>query len=95
MKIVSGKDIDVFIRRFPDGKSSIEAWYHEAKNSEWKTSMDIKRRYSTASFLPKNYVIFNIKGNGYRLVTKVAYNTGVVYITWLGTHAEYNKRSFP
>ena len=95
MQIVSRKCITDFIRRYPDGKSSIEAWYAEAKSAEWKTSMDIKQRYASASFLPENYVIFNIKGNGYRLVTKIAYKTGVVYIKWLGTHAEYDKKNFP
>ena len=95
MNVVSRKCIKEFIQTYPDGKSSIEAWYHEAKCAEWKTSMDIKQRYASASFLPGNYVIFNIKGNSYRLVTKVAYKNGIVYIKWLGTHAEYDKRRFP
>ena len=95
MQIVSRKLIHDFIRTYPDGKSSIEAWFHEAKSAQWKTSMDIKRRYASASFLSENYVIFNIKGNSYRLVTKVAYNTGVVFVNWVGTYAEYDKRRFP
>jgi mRNA interferase HigB len=95
MQIVSRKLIHDFIRTYPDGKGSIEAWFHEAKIAEWTTSMDIKRRYASASFLSKNYVIFNIKGNNYRLVTQVAYNTGVVYVKWAGTHAEYDKLRFP
>ena len=95
MNVVSRKIIDEFIKKHPDGKNSIESWYHEAKNTVWKDSMDIKKRYSTASFLNKNYVIFNIKGNSYRLVTKIAYKTGHVLIKWIGTHAEYNRKSFP
>jgi mRNA interferase HigB len=95
MKIVSKKRIDEFIRRHPEAKSSIESWYYEAKHSTWKTSMDIKGSYRSASFIAGNHVIFNIKGNDYRLVTKIAYNTGFVYIKWLGTHSEYDKRSFP
>ena len=95
MKVVSRKHIDDFIRNHPDGKSSIESWYHEAINSTWETNMDIKRKYSSASFLKENYVIFNIKGNSYRLVTKIAYKTKIVLIKWLGSHAEYSKKDFP
>ena len=95
MKIVSKKCIDDFIRRHPEAKSSIESWYYEAKHSTWKTSMDIKDRYQSAGFISDNHVIFNIKGNNYRLVTKIAYKMEVVYIKWIGTHAEYDKRRFP
>ncbi|MFW5879342.1 MAG: type II toxin-antitoxin system HigB family toxin [bacterium] len=95
MKVVSRKQIDDFIKKHPDGKSSIESWYHEAITSIWKTNMDIKNKYSSASFLRNNYVIFNIKGNSYRLVTKLTYKTGIVLIKWLGTHAEYSKKNFP
>jgi mRNA interferase HigB len=95
MNVISREVIDKFIRRHPDGKSSIEAWYYEAKDSFWKNSVDIKEKYSSASFLAQNYVIFNIKGNSYRLVTKIAYNSGIVLIKWLGTHAEYDKKTFP
>ena len=95
MNVISRKEINSFIKKHPDGKNSIEAWYHEAKSSNWKNTMDIKKRYSSASFLKKNYVIFNIKGNSYRLVTKVAYNTGIVFIKWIGTHKEYDKMDFP
>ncbi len=95
MRIVSRKVIREFIQCHPDGKGSIESWYQEAKHASWKTSMDIKKRYASASFLADNHVVFNIKGNSYRLVTRIAYNTGVVYIAWLGTHADYDKRQFP
>jgi len=95
MKVIARKYIDEFIKAHPDGKSSIESWYYEAVNASWKTNMDIKRRYASASFLEKNHVIFNIKGNSYRLVTQIAYKSGVVYIKWLGTHAEYDKKVFP
>jgi len=95
MNVISRKEINEFIKRHPDGKSSIEAWYYEASNSIWETSMDIKKKYASASFIRDNYVIFNIKGNGYRLVTKVAYNQKTVFIKWIGTHAEYDKKEFP
>ena len=97
MNVISKREIDKFIKKHRDAKVALEAWYHEAnaKTTIWKTSSDIKKRYSSASFLGKNYVIFNIKGNKYRLVTKIAYNTGIVFIKWIGTHAEYDKENFP
>ena len=95
MRVVSRKQIDDFIRKHPDAKSSLESWYHETMAASWITSMDIKKRYSSASFLKDNYVIFNIKGNSYRLVIKVSFKNSVVFIKWMGTHAEYNKNSFP
>ena len=97
MNVISKREIDKFIRKHRDTKTPLEAWFHEAnaKTTIWKTSSDIKKRYPSASFLEKNYVIFNIKGNNYRLVTKVAYNSGIVFIKWIGTHAEYDKKKFP
>jgi len=97
MEVLTRKAIVDFIKKHPDAKSSIESWYHEVYVAIWKDTIDIKKRYNSASFLGKgsNYVIFNIKGNSYRLVTKIAYNTGKVFIKWIGTHAEYDKNKFP
>ena len=95
MEVRPKEEIDKFIRKHRDTKGPLGAWYKEAKSTTWRTSIDIKNKYSSVSFLEKNYVIFNIKGNKYRLVTKVAYKMGVVYIKWFGTHAEYDKKRFP
>lgn len=95
MRIVSRKQIDNFIRKHPDSKSSIESWYNEVIDAKWINSIDIKKRYSSASFLKDNFVIFNIKGNSYRLVIKVSYKNSVVLIKWIGTHSEYDKMNFP
>lgn len=75
----------------PAAKSAMEAWYAFAKDAHWKTSMDIKERYSSASFLHGNRVVFNISGNNYRLVTVVNYNLGIVEIRFADTHAEYDR----
>ncbi|CAG9169947.1 hypothetical protein LMG23994_01743 [Cupriavidus pinatubonensis] len=55
------------------------------------TPQDIKDRYPTASFVGRNRVIFNIKGNDYRLIVAIAYRIGVVYIKFIGTHGEYDR----
>ena len=70
------------------------SWYYEASAAEWQTPQNIKDRYRSASFLENNVVIFNIKGNKYRLVTKISYKRKTVFIKWIGTHAEYDKKNF-
>ena len=68
------------------------AWITDVEGARWHTPQDIKERYASASMLERNIVIFNVRGNEYRLVTVVAYQVGVVTVEWIGTHAEYSKR---
>ena len=82
-----------FWERHRDAEGALKAWYHEAKYAEWKTPADIVQRYPTADILVGNRVIFNIKGNRYRLIVKIHYNRGIVYIRFVGTHAEYDKNN--
>lgn len=77
-----------------DAKKALDAWYKEAESTAWLTSQDIKNKYRSADFLSDNRVIFNIKGNHYRLVVKVRYQNGIVVVEWVGTHAEYSKKKF-
>lgn len=95
MKVQPRKILDDFMRKHADAKGPLESWYAEVSAAHWDTPSDIKLRYQSASFLPQNYVIFNIKGNRYRLVTKLAYNSSIVLVKWIGTHAEYDKKTFP
>ncbi|MBU1077420.1 MAG: type II toxin-antitoxin system HigB family toxin [Spirochaetes bacterium] len=94
MNVISKKAIVDFIKKHPVSKSSLESWYYETCHDNWKTTMDIKKKYPTASFLKDNMVIFNISGNKYRLVVKLAYHTQRVFIKWIGTHSEYDKKIF-
>lgn len=81
-------------RKHPDCRGQLDAWRSEVERAQWADSQEIKEKYSTASFLADNRVIFNIKGNHYRLVVKVRYQGGIVLVEWGGTHAEYNKKRF-
>ena len=74
-----------------NAEQPLKAWYAEAKHAVWKTPVDIKAHYRHASIVGANRVVFNIAGNKYRLVVKFHYNTGVGYIRFVGTHAEYDK----
>ena len=94
MKVLGRNTLVEFGRKHADSKKALDAWFDEAKHADWQTPQDIKNRYNSADFLSDNRVIFNIKGNNYRLVIKVRYENDLVVIEWVGTHAEYDKKSF-
>ncbi len=93
MKIVGRSRLEAFCDRHADARKWIEHWLSEVEVARWTTSQDIRARYASASFLAGNLVIFNVKGNDYRLEVSVAYQTSVVVVRWAGTHAEYDQRN--
>jgi mRNA interferase HigB len=93
MKIVGRGVLEVFCSQHTDARRWIEHWLAEVEASTWATPQDIKSRYASASFLAGNRVIFNVKGNQYRLEVTVAYKTAVVVVVWAGTHADYDERN--
>lgn len=94
MEILGLLKLDKFKKKHANAVNPINAWILEVQAAKWETSQDIKNRYVTASFLAGNRVIFNIKGNDYRLVVKVKYQNDKVVIEWVGTHSEYDRQSF-
>lgn len=72
-------------------KAAFDAWFHEVSGASWTSSSDVKRLYATASIVSADRIVFNIKGNAYRLVASVDYAKGIVWIKWIGTHASYDK----
>ena len=90
MKIVSVKILREFWLKFPDAEQHLTAWVDEVKKTEWCQPADIKSKYRSASILKNRRVVFNIKGNDYRLVVSVAYRFAAVYIKFIGTHAQYD-----
>jgi mRNA interferase HigB len=91
MRIISRQTLKQFGEAHPDVEGALTAWHNEADHAQWKSPAEIKKRYPSADILPGNRVVFNIKGNSYRLVVKIHYNRGIVYIRFVGTHAEYGK----
>ena len=69
----------------------LKAWFHEASKAEWVAPSQIKKDYPNASFIAGNRVVFNIKGNHYRLIVKINYGYQMIWIRFVGTHAEYDK----
>ena len=94
MKVLGRDKLVKYYKKHSNVQSALEAWMNEVESAAWKTLQDIKDRYSSADFLANNRVIFNIKGNHYRLVVKVAYKNGIAVIEWIGTHSEYDKQRF-
>lgn len=77
--------------KYSDSENPLRAWYTEAKKERWRTTQDIKNKYRNASFLGDNRVVFNIHGNKYRLVVHINYVLQIIFIKFIGTHAQYDK----
>ncbi len=75
----------------PSAEQPLKAWFSEATAGSWDSPQSIKDRYRHASFVDDNRVVFNIGGNKFRLITHVNYEFGIVYIKYVGTHADYNR----
>lgn len=71
-------------------KAALDAWFDEVRKAEWKSTADVKRRYASASVVSADRIVFNIKGNDYRLVVSVDFEKGIVWIKWIGTHDDYD-----
>ena len=91
MKVIAVGTLRRFWERHPDSEQPLKAWHDEAKHAAWTTPQDIRNHYTSASFVGRNRIIFNIKGNDYRLIVAVAYRFQAIYIKFIGTHAEYDR----
>ena len=80
-----------FWQRYPDAEQPFRAWYTNVKRADWKTPSEVKTAYRNASFVENNRVVFNIKGNSYRLVAAINYQYRIVYIRFVGTHQAYDR----
>ncbi len=76
---------------YRDAKGPLEAWFREAIHAHWKSPAEVKTQYRNASILGNNRVVFNIGGNKYRLIVRVNYPREIVYIRFVGSHADYDR----
>lgn len=93
MRVISRRRLREFWES-PIGHQSqqaLRAWFREAQQASWKGLFDIKAQYPTASILKNGRVVFNIGGNKLRLVTAIRYDLGIVFIRFVGTHAQYDR----
>jgi mRNA interferase HigB len=91
MRIMSRKRLVEFWRYHSDAEQPLRAWYAEAKKASWRSPAEIKSIYRNASLLANNRVVFNIKGNDYRLMVIVEYKQEKIFIRFIGTHQEYDR----
>lgn len=91
MRLIAIKTLREFWEQYPDAEQPLRAWADEVRAASWRTPADIKARFASASILKSRRVVFNIKGNDYRLVAAVAYQFQAVYVKFVGTHAEYDR----
>ncbi|MBF0621186.1 MAG: type II toxin-antitoxin system HigB family toxin [Magnetococcales bacterium] len=94
MRIIAKRTLREFWESSPtfcDSKGQLEAWHSFVLKANWATPSDIKAEFRNASFLKGNRVVFNIAGNKYRLIVKINYQYRIVYIRFIGTHAQYDQ----
>ena len=93
MEIIGKKALALLARKHADARNTVSAWVAEVKTATWKNTADLKTRYPHASFLANNNVVFNIRGNNYRIIVVVVYISGQVIVKFAGTHDEYERFS--
>lgn len=91
MKILVKKTILFYIKKYPIAETQLLIWYNEFSRYEFNNFNELKNVYGNASIVNNNRVVFNIKGNDFRLVVSINFLQGACYVIWFGTHAAYNK----
>lgn len=91
MRIVSRKKLIEYYLKHASSKTALEDWYQQVKKADWINLNQLKMDFTSADYVGSNRVVFNIKGNDYRLIAIIIYVSQKVYVRWIGTHAEYNK----
>jgi mRNA interferase HigB len=89
VRIIALKTLRLFWEQHPDARQALQAWHHDARQATWKSPLEIKKVYRNASVVGRNRVVFNIKGNRYRLVVAVQYQHGIVYVRFVGSRRAY------
>jgi mRNA interferase HigB len=91
MRVIALGTLRTFWENYPDARQPLLAWYDDVRHAVWQSPNDIKSVYRNASIIANNRVVFNIKGNDYRLIVAVNYRFGIVYIRFVGSHKGYDR----
>lgn len=93
MRIIKEKTLNEYCKqsKYHQAEESLRAWIYEVRFSTWENSNELKAKYGNASIISSKRVVFNIKGNDYRLIVDIEYRLKIVFVVWFGTHAEYDK----
>lgn len=90
-RIFAKSTLRKFWEKHAETEQYLKTWYNTAMSSEWRDPNDIKRTYANASVSKNSRVVFNIKGNDYRLVAKINFEKQWLFVRFIGTHSEYGK----
>jgi mRNA interferase HigB len=90
MRIIARNTLIKYWETNPVSEQPLKSWFDEVQNAYWETPNELKWQFRNASVITKKRVVFNIKGNNYRLVVDIEYKIGIVFIVWIGTHKEYD-----
>lgn len=91
MRVFNYSTLKDYWKNYSEAEQQLKIWHSEALKANWNTSADLKQNYRTASIINSKRVVFNIKGNDYRLIIDVEYTKKSIFIVWFGTHKEYDK----
>ena len=97
MRIIARRTLRQFVQSLaghkdqPAVKAALDAWFDEARKARWRSTAELKQSYATASIVTAERVVFNVKGNAYRLVVAVDFEKSIVWIKWLGSHKDYDR----
>ncbi|MCF6359500.1 MAG: type II toxin-antitoxin system HigB family toxin [Cyclobacteriaceae bacterium] len=93
VRVISFKTIRAFYENpvYGDAEVSLRSWYQDAKTANWKNPNELKNQYLNASILREGRVVFNIKGNSYRLVVAIDYEFQIIFVRFIGAHKQYDK----
>jgi mRNA interferase HigB len=96
MRIIARRTLREFVDSLaghkdqPAVKASLDAWFDEVRKARWRSAAEVKRSYATASIVTAERIVFNVKGNAYRLVVAVDFEKRIAWIKWIGTHKDYD-----
>ncbi|MCJ7757415.1 MAG: type II toxin-antitoxin system HigB family toxin [Gillisia sp.] len=91
MRIIAKGTLRDFWTKYADSEQQLKSWYRETEKTKWEKINDLKKDYPSASILQENRIVFNIKGNKYRLIVKFSFEYQICWIRFIGTHTEYHK----
>jgi len=91
MRVIAVRTLKEFWKKHPETQNSLQAWYQEATKANWRNHGQLKSQFKSASILNAKRVVFNIKGNAYRLIVDIEYRLQIIFIVWAGTHKQYEK----
>lgn len=91
MRIITPRAIKDYYTVHADATTGLTRWHLVARKAEWRTLADIKKDFASVDYIGNSRYVFNISGNNYRLVVLIRLVHGIIYVRWIGTHAEYSK----